>query len=72
MKSIIIMATVLLIALTLFLQGCAPASTTTATSPVDYKDWGAYGKVRMPDGMVCYVYHVGYKGGLSCSKEFTW
>ena len=63
---------VMLAASPLLLAGCG-ADDVTVAIPVETQDWGIYQKVRMPDGMICYVYNPGDgRTGLSCSTEFKW
>ncbi len=54
------------------LAGCG-ADDVTLLMPVETQDWGIYQKVRMPDGMICYVYGPeDGSNGLSCSIDFQW
>ena len=56
----------------LLLAGCG-ADDVTLLMPVETQDWGIYQKVRMPDGMICYVYSPeDGSNGLSCSIDFQW
>jgi len=59
-------------AIPLSLAGCG-ADDVTLLMPVETQDWGIYQKVRMPDGMICYVYTPeDGSTGLSCSTDFQW
>ncbi len=63
---------VVLAASPLLLAGCG-GDDVTLMMPVETQDWGIYQKVRMPDGMICYVYSPeDGTAGLSCSTDFKW
>ncbi|MCZ6644033.1 MAG: hypothetical protein O7G86_19405 [Gammaproteobacteria bacterium] len=56
----------------LLLAGC-DGDDVSLIMPAETQDWGIYQKVRMPDGMICYVYTPeDGSTGLSCSTDFKW